>query len=66
MTDTKKTEYKIYGMTCGGCSSTVKGLLLQHAKVDNAEVDHETDTAIVYGELTEENFAKSCLRQVTP
>ena len=38
---------KISGMTCGGCSSSVKKVLEAEDAVKSAEVDHEKGTALV-------------------
>lgn len=38
---------KIEGMMCGHCSARVKKVLELLPEVDSAEVNHETDTAVV-------------------
>ncbi len=42
-----KKTIKIEGMMCGHCESTVKKALLKIDGVSEAEVSHETGTAVV-------------------
>ena len=43
-----KTKFKIYGMTCNGCRSTVENKLSSLDGVDNAQVNLTNGEAIVY------------------
>ncbi|CAN5186012.1 hypothetical protein BH23BAC2_BH23BAC2_01590 [soil metagenome] len=42
-----KKEYKLYGMSCGGCVSNVKRALLQVPDVTEAEVHLNPQGAII-------------------
>lgn len=52
-TTSQGKTYNVYGMTCGGCSSRLQGLFLKNDNVENAIVDHESKTAIIYGNINE-------------
>ena len=43
-----KTKFKIYGMTCNGCRSTIENKLSSLDGVDNAQVNLTNGEAIVY------------------
>ena len=45
MTETLK--FQIEGMTCGGCSGRVKGVLELNLNVESAEISHEENSGIV-------------------
>lgn len=53
-TTSEAKTYNVYGMTCGGCSSRLQGLFLKNENVDNAIVDHENQTAVIYGSISED------------
>lgn len=48
--------YNVYGMTCNSCSSRLHALFLKNKNIDNAIVDHETKTAIIYGNVSEDTI----------
>lgn len=55
----KKTKsagktYSVYGMTCNGCSSRLQAQFLKDENIDNAVVDHDSNTVVIYGNVTEE------------
>ena len=50
------TTYNVYGMTCNGCSSRVQALFLKNDQIENAVVDHEKNTATIYGSAPEETI----------
>lgn len=54
-TTSEGKTYNVYGMTCGGCSSRLQGLFLKHEKVENAVVDHESKTAVIFGDISEDD-----------
>ena len=58
MTETLK--FQIDGMTCGGCSGRVKGVLELNLNVKSAEVSHEENSGIVKtnGKITAEELVK--------
>ena len=47
-------KYDVYGMTCNGCSSRLQALLLKNEDIENAIVDHDANSAIIYGDVSEE------------
>ncbi len=50
------TTYNVYGMTCNGCSSRLQALFLKNDQIENAVVDHEKNTATIYGSAPEETI----------
>ena len=44
---TESLEFQINGMTCGGCSGRVKGVLEMNLNVESAEISHETNSGVV-------------------
>ena len=58
MTETLK--FQIDGMTCGGCSGRVKGVLELNLNVESAEISHEEYSGIVRtnGQITAEELVK--------
>ena len=58
MTETLK--FQIDGMTCGGCSGRVKGVLELNLNVESAEISHEENIGIVKtnGQITVEELVK--------
>ena len=57
---TESLEFQINGMTCGGCSGRVKGVLEMNLNVDSAEISHETNSGIVKtnGQISAEELVK--------
>ncbi len=49
-------SYNIYGMTCNGCSSHLQALFLKNENIKNAVVDHETNSALIYGDASEDEI----------
>jgi len=43
----KKVEYKVTGMTCGGCAASVKRVLENHDAVETVTVEHDKNRAYV-------------------
>ena len=58
MTETLK--FQIDGMTCGGCSGRVKGVLEMNLNVESAEISHETNSGVVKtnGQISAEELVK--------
>lgn len=44
---TEKLQFRIDGMTCGGCSGRVKRVLESNSNVESAAVSHENNTGTV-------------------
>ena len=57
---TESIEFQINGMTCGGCSGRVKGVLEMNLNVESAEISHETNSGIVKtnGQISAEELVK--------
>ena len=57
---TESLEFQINGMTCGGCSSRVKGVLEMNLNVESAEISHETNSGVVKtnGQISAEELVK--------
>ena len=57
---TESLEFQINGMTCGGCSGRVKGVLEMNLNVESAEISHETNSGVVKtnGHISAEEFVK--------
>jgi copper chaperone CopZ len=57
---TESLEFQINGMTCGGCSGRVKGVLEMNLNVESAEISHETNSGIVKtnGQISAEELVK--------
>ena len=57
---TESLEFQINGMTCGGCSGRVKGVLEMNLNVESAEISHETNSGLVKtnGQISEEELVK--------
>ena len=57
---TESLEFQIDGMTCGGCSGRVKGVLEMNLNVESAEISHETNSGIVKtnGQISAEELVK--------
>ena len=57
---TESLEFQINGMTCGGCSGRVKGLLEMNLNVESAEISHETNSGVVKtnGQISAEELVK--------
>ena len=57
---TESLEFKINGMTCGGCSGRVKGVLEMNLNVESAEISHETNSGVVKtnGQISAEELVK--------
>ena len=53
-------NFQINGMTCGGCSGRVKGVLELNLNVESAEISHEENIGIVKtnGQITAEELVK--------
>ena len=53
-------KFQIEGMTCGGCSGRVKGVLELNLNVESAEISHEENRGIVKtnGKITAEELVK--------
>lgn len=53
-------EFQINGMTCGGCSGRVKGVLEMNLNVESAEISHETNSGVVKtnGQISAEELVK--------
>ena len=48
-----KTEFKVTGMTCQGCASSVKRVLLRHKSIDDVDIDQmEGKVVVSYDEKT--------------
>ena len=58
MTETLK--FQIEGMTCGGCSGRVKGVLESNSNVESAIVSHENNigTVITNGQISAGELVK--------
>ena len=58
MTETLK--FQIDGMTCGGCSGRVKGVLELNLNVESAEISHENNegTVVTNGQISAEEVVK--------
>ncbi|MFT5583442.1 MAG: copper chaperone [Cognaticolwellia sp.] len=46
---TQTTNYRVTGMTCGGCSSAMTKALAKAAPGLKAEVSHEDNQVVVHG-----------------
>ena len=57
---TASLEFQINGMTCGGCSGRVKGVLEMNLNVESAEISHETNSGVVKtnGQISAEELVK--------
>ena len=57
---TESLEFQINGMTCGGCSGRVKGVLEMNLNVESAEISHETNSVVVKtnGQISAEELVK--------
>ena len=57
---TESLEFQINGMTCGGCSGRVKGVLEMNLNVVSAEISHETNSGVVKtnGQISAEELVK--------
>ena len=57
---TESLEFQINGMTCGGCSGRVKGVLEKNLNVESAEISHETNSGVVKtnGQISAEELVK--------
>ena len=57
---TESIEFQINGMTCGGCSGRVKGVLELNLNVETAEISHKENSGIVKtnGKVTAEELVK--------
>ena len=57
---TESLEFQINGMTCGGCSGRVKGVLEMNLNVESAEISHETNSGVVKtnGQISAEDLVK--------
>ena len=57
---TESLEFQIDGMTCGGCSGRVKGVLEMNLNVESAEISHETNSGVVKtnGQISAEELVK--------
>ncbi|MEC7349879.1 MAG: heavy metal-associated domain-containing protein, partial [Candidatus Thermoplasmatota archaeon] len=57
---TESLEFQINGMTCGGCSGRVKGVLEMNLNVESAEISHETNSGVVKtnGQISAEELVK--------
>ena len=57
---TEFLEFQINGMTCGGCSGRVKGVLEMNLNVESAEISHETNSGVVKtnGQISAEELVK--------
>ena len=57
---TESLEFQIKGMTCGGCSGRVKGVLEMNLNVESAEISHETNSGVVKtnGQISAEELVK--------
>ena len=57
---TESIEFQINGMTCGGCSGRVKGVLEMNLNVESAEISHETNSGVVKtnGQISAEELVK--------
>ena len=57
---TESLEFQINGMTCGGCSGRVKGVLEMNLNVESAEISHETNSGVVKtnGQISPEELVK--------
>mgnify|MGYP003326468898 FL=1 len=57
---TESLEFQINGMTCGGCSGRVKGVLEMNLNVESAEISHETNSGVVktHGQISAEELVK--------
>ena len=42
-----KTEFKVRGMTCGGCERSVQNALTKHPGVESARADRTSETVSV-------------------
>ena len=53
-------EFQINGMTCGGCSGRVKGVLEMNLNVESADISHETNSGVVKtnGKISAEELVK--------
>lgn len=58
MTETLK--FQIDGMTCGGCSGRVKGVLELNLNVESADISHENNagTVVTNGQISAEEVVK--------
>ena len=57
---TESLEFQINGMTCGGCSGRVKGVLEMNLNVESADISHETNSGVVKtnGQISAEELVK--------
>ena len=57
---TESLEFQINGMTCGGCSGRVKGVLEMNLNVESAEISHETNSGVAKtnGQISAEELVK--------
>ena len=57
---TESLEFQINGMTCGGCSGRVKGVLEMNLNVESADISHETNSGVVKtnGKISAEELVK--------
>ena len=57
---TESLEFQINGMTCGGCSGRVTGVLEMNLNVESAEISHETNSGVVKtnGQISAEELVK--------
>ena len=57
---TESLKFQINGMTCGGCSGRVKGVLEMNLNVESAEISHETNSGVVKtnGQISAEELVK--------
>ena len=57
---TESLEFQINGMTCGGCSGRVKGVLEMNLNVESAEISHETNSGVVKtnGQISADELVK--------
>ena len=57
---TETLNFKIEGMTCGGCSGRVKGVLESNSNVESADISHESNagTVVTNGQITSEELVK--------
>jgi len=42
-----KKNYELTGMSCGGCVKNVKGVLLQHPSVEDADIQLHPQGAVI-------------------
>lgn len=43
--------FKVQGMMCNGCATTVKNALADLKKIDTLEVDHQNDSVCIDGNI---------------